>query len=243
MRVIKFNYFRDVNREGETLPEETSIQGQTNPYQREKLVVAFETWIRRRPFTVNGKEYERFFALIPLRSEASDILNAMFDSLEKKELSDIRVVDGNRIFVIPNEPIHTERTKKDGRRSLRFTIPAEVGRQIVDKNVFVYAYVGEGDGSIKRVDSRVYDAVAVFVALIRLNGSVMATVPVRYSNVIPIGKELEVDVIDKNKIKTMKVLTYKNGSYRGVPIVALRFNKEEAVEFVDKRVFLVVKVI
>ena len=211
-----------------------------------KMVVAFRTSVRSRPYTVNGKEYERFFALIHSRSETGKILNSVYDSLEKEKrlLEDVRLVDlgGNRVFYIPSTPFYTERTRKSG-RTLRVSIPAEVGRHVIDKEVFIYAYVGEGDGSVKRVDGKSYDAVVVYDSEILKTSSVIATVPVRYSNIIPIGKEVEVDIITVDTIKTVRALTYKNGSYRGLPLVSMRFNRDEVEEFLDKSVTLVVKVI
>lgn len=207
--------------------------------QDKKLVVKFYTYVRSRPYYVNYKEYKRFFALIPSRSDASKLLNTIFSNLENRELKDIRIADDHRVFSIPSASLYTERARASG-RTLRFTIPTMIGEHLVDKEVYVYGYVGKGDGSVKRIDGKTYHVIAIFDA--KIVKSSKATIPVRFSSVIPIGKYVEVDVIADDMIKSVEAITYKNGSYRGQQLVSLVFDRDEVSEFVGKRVTLVVKV-
>ena len=213
---------------------EASIQNQDK-----KLVVKFYTYVRSRPHYVNGKEYKRFFALIPSRSDASKLLNAIFSNLENRELKDIRLVDDYRVFFIPSASVYTERTRASG-KTLRFTIPTLIGEHLVNKEVFVYGYVSKGDSSVKRIDSKTYHVIAIFDA--KIVKSSKASIPVRFSSVIPIGKYVEVDIIADDTIKSVEAITYKNGSYRGQQLVSLLFDRDEVSEFASKRVTLVVKV-
>lgn len=211
---------------------------------QKKVVVSFETRGRRRPYYVNGNRYDRYFALVPARSDAELIINHVIDSVKDKVLRDVRIVDGSTIIFLPSVPLHVERIKKDGTRNFRFALPADVGRQIAGKEIFVYAYVGEGDNSVLRLDSRTYNAVAVFETTFVYNGSIIASVPVKFSDLIPVepDRKLEVDVVSNDAIKTVYAVPYYNGYYKDKPRIALRFEKNDVIDLLGKKAVLVVKV-
>ena len=217
-------------------------------------VVMFSALVRKKPVYVFGKRYDRYLAVVPGRSEAERILNELDGKVERK-LKDVRLIESNRVFYIPSLTINVEMVKKDGTKRFRVNIPIDVGKQVEYKEVVIIGYLGEGDGTVKIVDSKTYNTVVIFEALVRDNGSIAVTIPAKYTELFTVGQTVSVDVIDINnkiktvegwvyidKIKTVEGWVYSGGTTKdGRQMLLIKFRREDMRDYLDREVPLIVK--
>ena len=204
-------------------------------------VVMFSALVRKKPVYVGGKRYDRYLAVVPGRSEAERILNELDGKVERK-LKDVRLIESNRVFYIPSLTINVEMVKKDGSKRFRVNIPIDVGKQVEYKEVVIAGYLGEGDGTVKIVDSKTYNTVVIFEALVRDNGSIAVTIPAKYTELFTVGQTVSVDVIDIDKIKTVEGWVYSGGTTKdGRQMLLIKFRREDMRDYLDREVPLIVK--
>ena len=111
-------------------------------------------------------------------------MNELFVETNRK-LYDVRLIVGNRVFYMPIASVNVDRTKKDGSHAFKVYVPSWIGKEVEYKDVLVVGFVGQGKGIV--AESREYNMVVAFEGRVRESGSIVVTIPMKYTYLFEIG--------------------------------------------------------